>query len=55
MMQEHLSMSSSQPRQCVHSNMKRGTSLVFHFGFDCNLMFRLLSRGDVLCAQAVDR
>jgi hypothetical protein len=45
----HVSQPASQPRQRVHSKLKRGATLIFNFEFECNLMFRLLSHEAVLC------
>jgi hypothetical protein len=45
----HVSQPASQPRQRMHSKLKRGATLVFHFEFECNLMFRLLSHEVMLC------
>jgi hypothetical protein len=39
----HISQPCNQPHQCMHSKLKRGATLIFHFEFECNLMFRLLS------------
>jgi hypothetical protein len=32
----HVSQPASQPRQRMHSRMKRGATFIFNFEFECN-------------------